>query len=132
MQLLKPQNVGTDLQGRWSKANDRLSESIECADQQVLFQLALITALNPLANPVGVAEGCQLAIGIEQYDGEWLVIYFSLHHEAAPGLVEVTGLAELDIPGLVFQQAVSVIEPELTTTLVWRDSGRAGGGGIHE
>ena len=93
-------------------ANDRSSGSIERANQQVVFRVALITTLNPLANPVGVAEGCQLAIGVEQYNGEWLVVNLGLHHEAASGLVEVTGLAELDIPGLVFQQAVGVVVPE--------------------
>ena len=95
-----------------------------------MFRLALTTALDPLANPVGITEGCQLAKGVEQYDGEWLVVNLGLHHEAASGLVEVTGLAELDVPGFVFQQAVGVIVPEFTAALVWPDAGRAGGGGI--
>ena len=70
--------------------------------QQVVFQLALTAALNPLADPVGIAKGCQFAKGIEQHNGEVLTVNFSLHHEAASCLVQVTGLAEPNVPVLVF------------------------------
>ena len=63
---------------------------------------------HPFAQAVGVAVWGQFAEGIQQHDGDGFAFDHGLHDQAAARFVDVTGLAQLDVPAVVLQQAVGV------------------------
>ena len=75
-------------------------DSCETAWNRSELAIEIGAGFNPLAYPVGVAEGCQLAKGIEQYNTQWLASDFGFHRQAASGFVQIACLAQLNTPSV--------------------------------
>src|SRR5687768_11825380 len=85
--------------------------SASAATQRAGDELARVL-LEPLADAVGVADAREAAPRVEQHDDDRLVRDHRLHHQAFPGLADVAGLRESDLPVRRAHQRVGVHEGE--------------------
>ena len=68
------------------------------------------TGLEPSLDALGIADPRVLAVRIEQHDDEWPARDRREHHETAARFADVAGLLQLDVPRLLLDERIRVVE----------------------